>query len=87
VGTIIGLRVHVHEFDENFAVVLEGDIEQVSSATAGLLDIVPQVFLSTTDGFLCINAQAASYLEAWLHAIGCTHRFAKIMRLPIGANS
>jgi len=76
------LRIQIQKTTDDFVVAFEGNIEDLSTASASLLDIVPHEFVRAADGFLRVDPQAAQYLDAWLRAVRATHRFSKIVWLP-----
>ena len=76
------LEIRIQKTDEDFALMLDGDVEDISSACTSLLSLLPPECVSG-DGLLRIRFDAADFLDAWLHAVKATNRMAKVTWLPV----
>lgn len=80
------LKVRIQETLTDYAVMLDGDVEYILTASQGLIDCIPPDRVQAVDGLLHVDVQAAHFFEAWLEAVRHTHR-AKIVWIPITANA
>jgi hypothetical protein len=86
------MKVIITTRDEDFLLILRGQLEDISSAGTALTRLVPAHHLHAVDGLLqgdCllrIDSEAKEYLAAWLRAVEGSYR-TKIIWLPTAVSA
>ena len=80
------LKIKIQKTDDDYALMLDGDVEDVSCASKSLMSLVPPECV-TGDGLLRVRADAEHYLDAWLNAVQATNRMTRVTWLPVATEA